>query len=291
MQEDRRMSRKSVAQKDSKTPNKTPNRVPKQNGASARSKPRVSPVFHVARLVLINAMAKARVPTEEIAAKLGVNRSYVIRQCVMETQPVNASERAIAKLAAEHEGHFRKLGLHGLLGEGFVTLLAGDPGREDRIRVVRLAGPGGPAKPPKRRMTKATATVKAAKTAAKAAVKAAVKAVKAVKAEAEAKTEATEAKPETKASKASKAAKPKASKAAKPKAAKPKATKTKTTPKEPFVDEFAVERVGDPAGDPALDTTLDTGDEWGDDSELVNAAVPGTGVTAEEILDRAESEG
>jgi hypothetical protein len=141
------MSRKSsFVPKDSK-----PVRADRTNNGvvSARSKPRVSPVFHVARLVLINAMAKARVPTEEIAAKLGVNRSYVIRQCSMSTVPTNPSERAIAKAAAEHEGHFRKLGLHGLLGEGFTTVLAGDPEREDRVRAGKVVGPVASAKSPK----------------------------------------------------------------------------------------------------------------------------------------------
>jgi len=283
------MSRKSVAQKDSKTP--------KQNGASARSKPRVSPVFHVARLVLINAMAKARVPTEEIAAKLGVNRSYVIRQCVMNTQPANASERAIAKLASEYEGHFRKLGLHGLLGEGFTTLLAGDPRREDSIRVVRLAGPGGPpkfpkpSKPPKQRTPKASATVKAAAKAAKAAVKEAVKA-----AEKEAVKKAKKAEKDTSVPATPPASVPSSRRErAKPKAGKKKARET-------IPVELTVELLGDPDApldpEPAPDTSDNIGDnigdntsdEWSDDSELVNDAVPGTGVTVEEILDRAESE-
>lgn len=123
----------------------------------------VSAEFFVIRRILVAAMAKAKVPTVEIADKLGVVRSFVIKQRTLKLKPTNPAERKIAKLATSDEfaPYFSRSGFKGLLaGEDVETVLAGGerpalgPLAERRAKAPKPAKakapkgqPGKPAKP------------------------------------------------------------------------------------------------------------------------------------------------
>lgn len=93
---------------------------------------RVRPQYSVLRQGVIHAMASRGIPTADIAAALGVNRSYVIRLTDFGVKPLGASEKAIAKAAREYEAALRKLGMGFAFGEGFTTTLAGDDGKRGK---------------------------------------------------------------------------------------------------------------------------------------------------------------
>ena len=81
---------------------------------------RVSPAFFLLQAILIRNMAAAKLPTTDIAAALGVDRSYVIRiaQDGVVLAPSNGREQSILALATsdEHSKRIQNLGLRGLTG-------------------------------------------------------------------------------------------------------------------------------------------------------------------------------
>lgn len=111
------------------------------NRSEAASGPRVSPAYALIRVGLIHIMASKGVSTNDIAAKLGVNRSYVIRLRGLVMEPQTDEEQRIADLAPEHSTALMRLGMGFALKPGFHTVLAGGDRSE---RIEKGVGGGRP---------------------------------------------------------------------------------------------------------------------------------------------------
>lgn len=91
-----------------------------------RAGPRTSPAFQILRQFLVRTLASQKVPTVDIAKKLGISRSFAIKQAVISLKARTPDEKRILKLAREHENAIRRAGLIFLTGgEDIVTELAG----------------------------------------------------------------------------------------------------------------------------------------------------------------------
>ena len=91
-----------------------------------RSGPRTAPAFQIIRQFLVKTMATQGVPTVDIAKKLGISRSFAIKQAVISLRARTPDEKRIQKVAREHEAAIRRAGLGFLMGaEDIVTELAG----------------------------------------------------------------------------------------------------------------------------------------------------------------------
>lgn len=115
---------------------------------------RVSPAFDVLRGFLIAIMAKAKVPTSEIADRMGHDRSYIIRRTTLQLAPRTPNEGRILALAKEYESQLRRMGVIGLLGgEDIVATLAGGErpklGPLEERRAAKAAAAAEKAKAPK----------------------------------------------------------------------------------------------------------------------------------------------
>lgn len=110
---------------------------------------RVSPAFYTLRGAVIHLMAREKdTTTVEIAKRLGVNRSYVIRQTTLALKARTAAERRILKLAQEREGQIKRMGLGGLLGnEDVTTVLPGGERPKLGSLEARRAAKAKPATP------------------------------------------------------------------------------------------------------------------------------------------------
>ena len=87
---------------------------------------RASPALQIVRQFLVRALASSGEPTVNIAATLGLSRSFTIKQAHIALKPRNAAERRILKVANEHRAKLQRMGISGLLGgEDIVTTLAG----------------------------------------------------------------------------------------------------------------------------------------------------------------------
>ncbi len=113
---------------------KTPKRTPatptsaKRDGGAQdhRSGPRTAPAFQIIRQFLVKTLAQQKVPTVDIAKKLGISRSFAIKQAVIALRARTPDEKRIQKVAREHEAAIRRAGLAFLMGgEDIVTELAG----------------------------------------------------------------------------------------------------------------------------------------------------------------------
>jgi hypothetical protein len=87
---------------------------------------RCAPTFYVVRAFCIHFLAEQGTPTEEIAQRLGVNRSFVIKQSTLVMTPRTEQEKRISDIAKTMSESFRLANLDGLLlGRDLVTKLAG----------------------------------------------------------------------------------------------------------------------------------------------------------------------
>jgi hypothetical protein len=98
--------------------------IPAARAANAR----VSPAIQVLRQFVVREMAKKKMPTTEIADRLGVSRSFVIKQAHIRLRAVIPAEKRVLKAAAEFEHSLRRAGVAALMGgTDIITELAGGP--------------------------------------------------------------------------------------------------------------------------------------------------------------------
>jgi hypothetical protein len=116
--------RKSGPKPKQKTKPKT-----KQKPAARKSDEkelRCAPTFYVIRAFCIHFLAKQDMPTEEIAQRLNVNRSFVIKQSSLVMTPRTEQEKRIFDIAKTMSEAFRLTNIDGLLfGRDLVTKLVG----------------------------------------------------------------------------------------------------------------------------------------------------------------------
>lgn len=87
---------------------------------------RCAPTFYVIRAFCIHFLAEQGMPTEEIARRLNVNRSFVIKQSSLVMTPRTEQEKRIFDIAKTMSGAFSLANLDGLLfGRDLVTKLVG----------------------------------------------------------------------------------------------------------------------------------------------------------------------
>jgi hypothetical protein len=87
---------------------------------------RCAPTFYVIRAFCIHFLAEQGMPTEEIAQRLDVNRSFVIKQSTLVMTPRTEQEKRIYDIAKTMSEAFRLANIDGLLfGRDLVTKLAG----------------------------------------------------------------------------------------------------------------------------------------------------------------------
>jgi hypothetical protein len=87
---------------------------------------RCAPTFYVVRAFCIHFLAEQGMPTEEIAQRLGVNRSFVIKQASLVMKPRTAQEKRIFDMAKTMSESFRLANIDGLLfGRDLTTKLVG----------------------------------------------------------------------------------------------------------------------------------------------------------------------
>lgn len=146
---------------------------------SRNSESRVSAPFAVVRAAIINVLAsqKPPMPTQKIAEKLGINRSYVIRLQSLSVKPVTPAEKRIAKAAAELGPALQRLGMGFIFKDDIVTTLAGGERPPVKAKSPPKAKPKAAAKSQPKAKPKGAAKPKAAKpkAAAKSPPKAATK--------------------------------------------------------------------------------------------------------------------
>ncbi len=121
------MTRKPAANPRKLGPKTKPKTKQKPDARKSDEKElRCAPAFYVVRAFCIHFLAEQGMPTEEIAQRLNVNRSFVIKQSSLVMTPRTEQEKRIFDIAKTMSEAFRLANIDGLLfGRDLVTKLAG----------------------------------------------------------------------------------------------------------------------------------------------------------------------